>query len=344
MKPLSAALALTLATGIASTAPAQVVISEVNLTPQSGSDDRWIELRNVGPNKVDLDTWTIYLATKTPARANNYWFGFPRGTSVAAGAFLRVHWFAPVQASTATDIWTGDTVFHFLFGYGAEPLDPKSGALALLSSQQNIDMNDPRFYRDWVSWGEGAQKRESIAAQAGQWVLNSFVPAPEQKDSIAWISFRDASPTPVAAWFRDRSPTPLADNHPAAALGEYGSNCGEGSVPAPALVASSVATPGNQDFGFRIDGTTAGQITVLMLAAKAGNGSISIGNCKIWIEIVPTPLILNVPSSTPSTSIPLPMPVSGLTGFDVYAQAAVLKPASFFDYGFTQGVRVTVGN
>ncbi len=319
----------------------QVVISEVNLTPQNANDDQWIELRNLGPNKVDLDSWTVYQATKTVGRVNNYWFGFPKGTELQSGAYLRLHWMVPVKPTTPTDLYTGDTIYHFMFGYGAEPLDPKEGALALLNSQQNLDMNDPKFFRDWVSWGSGSFKRENIAAAAGQWVLGDFVPAPQQKDSIAWTSFRDASPTPATIWFRDRSPTSGADNHPAAALGDFGTNCAAGASPAPNLYVGSAATPGNQDFGFQVQNTSAGQIVALFLSASPGDGSITIGPCKLWVEVVPLPMIFSLTGTAPSTTFSFPIPVSGISNFVFYGQAAVLT--SLGDYGLTQGVKVTVG-
>lgn len=309
-------------------AAAQVVISEVNLTPQDPGDDRWIEIRNLGASKVDLETWTVYQATKTVGTVKNYWFGFPKGTELQSGAYLRLHWMVPVKPTTPTDMYTGDTIYHFMFGYGAEPLSAKEGALALISSQQNLDMNDPKFFRDWVSWGSGNFKREDIAAAAGQWLLGSFVPAPANKESIAWISFREASPTPVTAWFRDASPTPGKDNHPGSALGEFGTNCAAGTAPAPNLVVSSVATPGNQDFGFRVDGTNTNQIVALFLAAAPGSGSISIGPCRLWIEITPLPLVFSQSGGVPSTNFPFPIPTSGFSNFIFYGQAATLDRKS----------------
>ena len=41
---------------------------------------------------------------------------------IGATARLRVHWMVPVQPSTITDVYTGNTVFHFLYGFGAEEL------------------------------------------------------------------------------------------------------------------------------------------------------------------------------------------------------------------------------
>src|SRR5688572_24630196 len=135
---------------LAGTAPAQVLLSEINFVPQNAGDDQWIELTNTSNAQVDLTTWSLYQATNTFGMPNNYWFGFPPGTRIPAGGYLRVHWRAaiPTTPPPATDVYTGNTVYHFLFGYAAEALAPASGALALFNSQQNIHMNDPAFLQD----------------------------------------------------------------------------------------------------------------------------------------------------------------------------------------------------
>ena len=56
--------------------PGQVVISEVEFTAGS----QWIELLNRGNASVDLSGWSIYHATKTANRPNDYWWPIPTGT------------------------------------------------------------------------------------------------------------------------------------------------------------------------------------------------------------------------------------------------------------------------
>src|SRR5689334_4110984 len=122
--------ALSLAAAVA--AQSQVMaISEVNI----GSADQWIELQNLTATSQDISSWTLYLATSTLGMPQNYFFGFPAGTVVTANGFLRVHWLQTVPMTPVpNEVFTGTTVFNFLFGLGAEPLQTVS-ALGLFRSQ-----------------------------------------------------------------------------------------------------------------------------------------------------------------------------------------------------------------
>ena len=66
MKALSA---LCLAATLSSLSlPAQVVISEINITPQSPTDDQWIELQNLGGTTANISSWSLYLSTAPNTR------------------------------------------------------------------------------------------------------------------------------------------------------------------------------------------------------------------------------------------------------------------------------------
>ena len=56
---------------------------------------------------------------------------------------------------------------------------------------------------------------------------------------------------------------------------------------------------------------------------------------------MPLPLIFSLSGTAPNTTFSFPIPVSGISNFVIYGQAAVLS--SLGDYGTTQGVKVTVG-
>src|SRR5206468_949258 len=132
--------------------------------------DRWIEVHNRGSAVADLSLWSLYLATATPGRPQNYWWPFPAGTTLPPDSYLRVHWYQPVPAATApNELWTGNTVYDFLFGLGGETLPSSAAALALLQSQQNALMNSASVFVDFVEYGAPSLPREALAVQAQLW-------------------------------------------------------------------------------------------------------------------------------------------------------------------------------
>lgn len=323
-------------------AAAQVVISEVNFTPQSAADDQWIELVNLGTTKADISSWSLYLSASS---TSNYWFGFPAGTEIPSGGFLRVHWFVPVKPSTATDVYTGDTVFHFLFGYGGTPIPVSGGALALLNTQSNLKMNDPASIEDWLSWGGNGWKRETLAVAANKWVSSAFVTASVEKDSIARNLRATGQPVPVSAFFHDASPNPLQDNAGGALSLAYGDSCSSGSINGAGLAQRSVAAIGNRDYGMTFSGTAAtslGQFAVLLVSGA--QASLPIGNCTIYVDPTVLAVLNPVPTTVNSTDVPLPL-IADIQGATLYFQGivipAILTPV---DYGFTNGLRVTCSN
>jgi hypothetical protein len=324
----------------AAAAPAQILISEINFKPQQTTDDQWIELVNLGANKLDLSSWSLYQATNTNNAPQNYWFGFPPGTEIQPGKYLRVHWFVPVKPNTSTDIYTGDTIWHFLFGYGAEALHGDAGAIALVSTQQNLLMNSPTVYVDWVGWGVNGLRRENLAIQNGRWISNQKVGIPVEKDSIALDYSAQTEPTPASAFFHDVSPTPGDHNHEMALVETYGTTCGVGNVGAPGLSAVSIPAVGNRDFGLRIDNTAAGNNGVLLFASGQGNGSLTFGPCKIWLDPATLLVAQGYTTTFGQTTLPLPIPVTLSFGTVFVQSVVILQPPTGTDFGFSNGLRV----
>ena len=83
-------IALLATAAAAATASAQVVISEVNFSPNQGAATPWIEIHNRGAAGADLSSWSLYYATATPGKAGNYWYGFPPGSALAMTPRKRV--------------------------------------------------------------------------------------------------------------------------------------------------------------------------------------------------------------------------------------------------------------
>jgi hypothetical protein len=353
MRTLSSLLAATLLW--AGPASAQVVISEINFTPQSGTDDRWIELVNLGANRADLTNWALFYATKTPGMPGNYWWAFPAGTSLPSGGFLRVHWFEPIKSpnpTPATDIYTGTTLFHFLFGYGGEPLQRSGGALGLLSSTSNASMNDPAIYEDWVGWGSSGFRREGLAIANNRWLLNDFVRAPTGSESIALDYAQQAEPTPSSAFFLDSTPTPNGPNASGTLVRPYGTACAVGAINAPTMELLSPPVSGNAFFAVRVrgtNGTTRNELVTLAFAVGSQQGIVlptPFFTCPIWLE-----LQFNIFYSLPAagggqtfTDFPLPLTNVPPTPSSIFVQALVLlSPPSTTDHAGSAGLEVKVG-
>ena len=203
---IAASLLLTVAGFLDNCAHAQtVVLSEVS----TGGTDRWIELHNRSSAPADISAWSIYLATNTPNRPQTYWWGFPAGTVLGADSFLRVHWYQAAPGTTNPgEIWTGNTVYQFLFGLGAEPLPTTAGAIALVRTQANTYMNNPVVFADFVQYGVAGLNRESLAVQNGVWTAGAALPAPSASQSLARNPALIGFAAPQAQWLLDDTPTP----------------------------------------------------------------------------------------------------------------------------------------
>jgi hypothetical protein len=296
--------------GLQTSLRAQVVINEINFAPQFGGDDQWIEIINLGQDAQDVSNWSIYLATKTVNKPQNYWFGMPTGTIVPGETIMRIHWGAEIKTPTnPLDIQTGISVKNFLFGLGFEPLDPKRGALALMNTNLNSGMNNASSFEDWISWGESGFAREDLAVKAGLWTANQFMKAPTAKESIALASFLQAEPTPNSAYFLDHTPTPGVGNYLGFFADTYGKEaCAQGSAKPAKLWYDGVPTDGNEDFAFTIDNTR-GPIfreQIFLLINTDVGGSQTFINCPVHVKSIESSIIVGpFPAEFNTTRIPI---------------------------------------
>jgi len=338
----------------------EVLLHEV----RADAVESWIELHNRSTSPVDLSTWSLHLATRTPGQPQTYWWAFPPGTSIAAGGYLRVFWFraSPPQPGPL-DLFTGATPYHFLFGLGGEALDPRRGALALLRSQQSSAMNSPSIIEDWVSWGQGGFPRENLAEQAGRWTTGQFTAAIPAGYSLARHTALVATTTPCAQqWFLDSTPTPLATNTSGGAVQAYGQPCaavGHHLLGAPELQATSVPVLGNPGFGLRVTNTT-GLLGETVLVAFTANAApheqrswlpylVAGPQCR---ELIDTGSVVGsawLRATTWQTDIPMPLLglSAALAGLELHAQALVFDqwPWTWPPYqGATNALVITVGS
>lgn len=349
MKLIPSLLAATMAAVASPELQAQVVISEISFESPA-----WIELRNNGGNEVDVSGWSLYQATKTANRSGNYWWGFPAGTRIKAGDYLRVLWGAPIQAPTdPRDFYTGDKSIHFLFGHGFEKLSPASGAIAVLNTQSNTQMNSVGIVVDWLQWGEAGFKRENLATAASPqlWAANTFIPKGEADMSIALLYDKDANPTPPSAFFPDYTPTPLSHN-----ADEYGVTtdlqpCGYGSHPIVELGLDSDPIHGNKDFALVLNNTRGPAFfEVFMLQLRDDHATSTQydplnwqGPCRRidWTNATTflwTPLY---PTTTGRTKVEVPLLNPAIKGLKLQVQALVGNTSY---YVFTNRIFVTLSN
>ncbi len=355
----SAAILATLLAAATADLPCQdVVLHEV----RADANGRWIEVHNRGVNAVDLSGWSLHHATRTPGWPQNYWWPFPFGTTIAAGGYLRVHWYQPVPAvPTPGELYTGDTPWHFSFGLGAEQLSGSGGALALLDSQDNSMMNTASVIRDWVSWGGGGYTREPLAVQAGRWATGRFAPAITEGASLARNTPQiGALASPELEWFVDGSPTPLAANISGAVVASHGEACtppGHRLFGLPTLRATALPMIGNASFGYAIDNTTGvfGEVAVFVFAAAAAPMSqpallpaVPGSSCSTAIDAGSVLSSILLPTSPLATQVALPLHGVGpaFLGLELHTQALVLDwlPNAWPPYqGVSNAVRVVLG-
>lgn len=338
-------------------ATAQVVLSEVQ------AEAGWIELHNRGEAAADLTGFALYLATDTPNRHRNYWWGFPPGTALAPGGFLRVHWLAPLPANPAPgELHTGETTYHFLFGPGAEPLPAARGALALLDSQQQALMNSPAVFRDWVGWGASGLRREDLAVQQGLWLPGHAAPSIPAGSSLARGPVAHLPAAPEQAWFVDTTPTPLAHNTGSAALATHGSPCalpGHHLLGAPTLEPRSLPVAGNGDFALHVTHTTGLLLETCALVFALDESppgapgllpTVPGGpDCRQWIDPVAVFGSRWLPTTANGTTIPFGLRhvPAALAGVRFHVQAMVFDfwPNAWPPYqGVTNALAVTLGS
>ncbi len=343
----------------ASLAVAQARTVQLNEV-QLAQADQWIELHNPTSQARDISLWTLYLATRTPNAPQTYFYGFPAGTVVPAGGFLRVHWLQPAPGGPQPgELWTGNTIFDFLFGLGAEPL-PADGALALIRSQSNGQMNTAALFEDWVSWGGGNHRREDLAAQNGRWVQGRFVEAPAGGDSLARVeSVVGLAALPDLEWFQDASPTPLLPNSQGMSTTSIGAGCaapGNHLFGPPELLLRSFPIPGNRRFGLEIANTSGllGEFAIVVFSTQpAPTGQpallppIAGPGCPEHLHYGHVAGTLVVPTLAGVTTLPLSLAnvAPGLQGLRLLVQAVILDGFSVFPpyQGATNAVDFTLG-
>ena len=340
--PLAAFFALSLACAPALSAQ-QVAISEIEFESRNGLG-QWIELVNKGSSSVDLGTWSLYHATQTPNKPQNYWWGFPRGTILAPGKFLRIHWGAALKASTATDIYTGNSVLHFLFGLGFEALDPNRGALAIMTTQDSTKVDQASLYHDWVSWGTTGFKRESIAIQAGRWTFNSSAPAAtgSPRPTLAYDYTSLGRRHSGGEWFRDTTPTPLADNIGGAKVEHYGTACRGLLSKIYVQLNDGLPIHGNRDFNVLLDKSLGRNEFALGIIGVRGIGNFKLLGCTYWLDPTIPGIMLLVPETGGRARMSFGLPPSFLAGVKIstiFAVANVIEDR----LGFTQGCEITFG-
>lgn len=349
--------------GLLSTSTLHAQVQDVYLSEvRADATETWIEIHNRGSANVDISQWSLHCATSTVSMPQEYWWPFPLGTTLAPGAFARVHWFQSAPAvPIAGNYYTGTSPYGFLFGLGGEALHGDSGAAALFATQTSSQVNSPLVVRDWISWGGHGFTREHLAIATGLWHSDRQAPAILSGTSLA----RDPdiiglTAHPDESWFTDYTPTPMMPNVTGAILQSYGTACtlpGNHLLGTPELRATSQPLRGNGQFAFAIDRTTGiyGEFAIVgfsSAAAPAGMPSIlplySGNACR---ESIDTQLLVSawlVPTSIISTIVPLPLTnlPPQVIGVELHVQALVVEllPATYPPYqGLTNALRVVVG-
>lgn len=335
-----------------------VYLSEV----RTDASETWIEIHNRGAATADISSWSMHCATATQGMPNNYWWPFPTGTTLAPGAFLRVHWFtAEPPVPVSGNLYTGQSPYGFLFGLGGEALAGSEGAAALFATQSNSQMNSSLMVRDWISWGSSGFQRESLAISAGLWqqgratpFIGSGTSIARDPDAIGVTAFADES------WFLDYTPTPLMPNITGAVVQPYGTACtlpGNHLLGAPELRASSLPLIGNEQFRLVVDHTTGIYGEFVLIAFSGGSAPPGLGSILpaysgiACHESIDTTQIIStwlVPAMIIGTQFPMPLDnyPQEIIGVELHAQALVIEllPTTNPPYqGLTNALRVVIG-
>ncbi|MEZ5988600.1 MAG: lamin tail domain-containing protein [Planctomycetota bacterium] len=292
-----AALGLCLATPALK---AQVLISEVDFVQRS-NEAQWIELINLSQQSVDLSGYCVGLETRTPEKPKQYFFGFPDKTVLGAGKVLRLHWLAPVKDNQVCpgpngglEVFTGDTIYHFLFGLGAEPLPAAVGAIGLFNSQISANLAKKESVVDWVQWGSTGWVREGLAIAANRWVSGTFGPvvntALSSPPSLANNYQGVGKPSSgFEHWYLDSQPTPCNENTGGGAyVISFGTSCKGPHASAPVLSTNGVPKRGVgggtafEKFVMTLSPIDSGQVGLWMFSA--GRTSLPIFQCTLYVD------------------------------------------------------------
>ena len=137
---------------------------------------------------------------------------------------------------------------------GFEELDPKQGALAICTTQDNRMVNAAGIFNDWWQWGASGYPRESIAVASQLWNANQF--APEVPDTASLMLLGDAQfPHPLDGFGIDFSPTPLKVNVDNASAKSEGQACNWNKPTDVELTANGIPYHGNRDFAVTVSNT-----------------------------------------------------------------------------------------
>jgi hypothetical protein len=272
-----------------------------------------------------------------------------------------VHWCQAAPASPAPgDLFTGNTVYDFLFGLGGETLRADRGALGLFRSQLDTMMNTAAIVEDWVSWGDHGFTREYLAVANGRWTTGRQTPSIASGTSLARnVAVIGIGQPHDTQWFVDSTPTPLAPNLSGAEVSSYGQGCavaGNHLLGVPELRATSLPLIGNAQFGLALDRTTGiyGEHTVVAWSAAAAPTSqpsllpYVAGGCA---EVIDTSHLVSMwllPTQVMTTSMPLSLAglPAELAGIELHVQAVVfdLLPYAYPPYqGMSNALRIVLG-
>ncbi|MEZ5966114.1 MAG: hypothetical protein R3F56_19920 [Planctomycetota bacterium] len=303
-------------------------------------DNQVIEVANFDSADLDLSAWSIYQATETAGRAGAYWWGFPAGTMLPRGSFLRIRWLNPIEVGNTNPLLldTGDTSYHFLFFLRGEPLDPAGGALGLVATRNANEVNTASYYRDFVAWGSstGLFPREDLAAQNGRWYYYARVLSPYTGQSIALDSRNLAEPTAPNQWFRDESPTLGMANHAGENAVAYGDGCVIGLGAPSQLAVESIPVDGNLDFRLIVDNLAPNTALAVFFGLPVAAGIPWVTPCRIWFDIA-GPYMSLATGTTTDTFVYRP-PVEALPYGALGIQVVGLRPNG--SLVLTNGARV----
>ncbi len=335
-----------------------VLLSEV----RADAGGRWVELHNRSALAVDLSSWSLHHASHTPSMPQEYWWAFPNGTVIAAGGYLRVHWYQAAPATPGTnELYTGSTPWNFMFSLGGEALSSVRGAFGLYRTQLGDQMGDASRIEDWISWGEHGYTREPLAIANGRWTAGRHTPAIPDGSSIARNEGAIGSVVlHDEQWFLDTTPTPLGPNLSGAGVVSYGTACAAFDnhlLGAPVLRAPSLPLLGNAQFRLAIDNSTGiyGEYVIVVwsaAAAPAGQPSLlpSIpGLCAEAIDTSQLVVVWLAQAQVSTTVIPFSLANASpaLAGTEAHAQAFVLDLLPFAWtplQGVSNALHVTFGD
>lgn len=348
MKLPSVMLATVAWTGIATAdLSSQVIISEVDFS----ATDHWIELHNQSPSDFDLSNFSIYHATKTPFRMNDYWYGIPMGTVIKGKNYLRIFWGVEVPLNPPGDprnMFTGNSPWNFLFGHGFEKLDASQGAIGLCKTKLNSQMNNAGIFTDWIQWGGINFKRGQTAVNSRLWESNTttiLAPSTSQSVIVIYDERNRVTPPAMTAYAHDDSPTPLGHNAFPLERKSLGGACNSAAPGNFLLTGEGFPFYGNPDFKLSVSGTQGPaffEAMMLLFSFDSATARTPMGICDSLdlnkLLYYTTPFATTAGSTTLST--PLSGPASLKTA-TVYVQGAVM---TMFYFGVTDVLKLQFSN